>query len=86
MSAGGTEGTKELVREINYVATAMNLRAIRMRKGYRVGDVAKAMGVNPSAVTHWENGETLPSTVKLIKLADLYGIPVDNLIIRRVEQ
>ena len=76
----------QAVKEINFIATAMNLRAIRMRKGYRVIDVAQIIEVNPSAVTRWEQGDSLPSTIKLIKLADLYGIPVDSLIIRNAVQ
>ena len=79
------KGQKQAVKEIDLIATAMNLRAIRLRKGYRVIDVAKMMDVVPSAITHWENGVSLPTTVKLVKLADVYGIPVDSLIIRRVQ-
>ena len=74
------------MKEINYIATAMNLRAIRMRKGYRIIDVAKMMEVNPSAVSRWEQGTSMPNTIKLVKLADLYGVPLDNLIIRQLEK
>ncbi len=57
-----------------------------MRKGYRVIDVAKMMEVNPSAVSRWEQGTSMPNTIKLVKLADLYGVPLDNLIIRQLEK
>ena len=57
-----------------------------MRKGYRVIDVAKMLEVNPSAVSRWEQGTSMPNTIKLVKLADLYGVPLDNLIIRQLEK
>ena len=68
--------------EIDLTATGMNLRAIRMRKGYRAMDVADMMQVSSASVSHWENGDFLPCTVRLVQLADLYGVPIDSLIIR----
>ena len=70
-------------KEIDYKATAMNLRAIRMRKGYRARDVAEMMDVSPSCITHWELNDLLPGTRRLVQLADLYGVTIDSLIIRR---
>ena len=56
-----------------------------MRKGYRVIDVADMMQVSAGSVSHWENGDFLPCTVRLVQLADLYGVPVDHLIIRSMK-
>ena len=53
-----------------------------MRKGYRAMDVADMMQVSSASVSHWENGDFLPCTVRLVQLADLYGVPIDSLIIR----
>ena len=71
--------------EIDLTATGMNLRAVRMRKGYRAMDVADMMQVSSGSVSHWENGDFLPCTVRLVRLAELYGVPIDSLIIRRAE-
>ena len=56
-----------------------------MRKGYRAMDVADMMQVSSASVSHWENGDFLPCTVRLVQLADLYGVPVDHLIIRSMK-
>ncbi|MBO5536553.1 MAG: helix-turn-helix transcriptional regulator [Clostridia bacterium] len=74
-----------MTRKIDVTATGMNLRTVRMRKGYRVIDVADMMQVSAGSVSHWENGDFLPCTVRLVQLADLYGVPVDHLIIRSMK-
>lgn len=74
-----------MTRKIDLIATGMNLRAVRMRKGYRAIDVADMMQVSSGSVSHWENGDFLPCTVRLVRLAELYGVPIDSLIIRRAE-
>ena len=74
-----------MTRKIDLIATGMNLRAVRMRKGYRAIDVADMMQVSSGSVSHWENGDFLPCTVRLVRLAELYGVPIDSLIICRAE-
>lgn len=74
-----------MTRKIDLTATGMNMRAVRMRKGYRAIDVADMMHVSSGSVSHWENGDFLPCTVRLVQLAELYGVPIDSLIIRRAE-
>ncbi len=79
------KGRSKVTRKIDLIATGMNLRAVRMRKGYRAIDVADMMQVSSGSVSHWENGDFLPCTVRLVRLAELYGVPIDSLIIRRAE-
>lgn len=42
--------------------------------------VAESLGVSRQAVSKWESGKTDPSTANLLALADLYGIPVEELL------
>ena len=79
------KGRSQVTRKIDLIATGINLRAVRMRKGYRAIDVADMMQVSSGSVSHWENGDFLPCTVRLVRLAELYGVPIDSLIIRREE-
>lgn len=58
----------------------MNLREMRVKAGKSVLDVQKALGVSDAAVYYWENGTTKPTIEKLIKLAELYGCSVDELL------
>ena len=42
--------------------------------------VAETLGVSRQAVSKWENGTSDPSTINLIALAKLYGIPAEDLL------
>lgn len=43
---------------------------------------AERLGVSPQAVSQWERGEDAPSRENLVKMAGLYGVPMDWLTIR----
>lgn len=42
--------------------------------------LARALGVEPSAVSNWRHGRALPDTVSCGKLADLTGLPVSRVV------
>lgn len=44
-------------------------------------EVAKALGVKPSAVSKWERGLAKPRADKLPAIANLYGCTVDQLLL-----
>lgn len=48
------------------------IRTLRIQVGLRQKDVAAALGVDPSAVSQWETGRTLPSRDKISQLARLF--------------
>lgn len=50
-----------------------NLRRYRREKGYTQAELAKALGVDQSAVCRWERGELKPAPSKLCKLIELLG-------------
>lgn len=43
-------------------------------------EVANAVGVNPSVISNYENGERTPSVEVLVKLASLFQCSVDFLL------
>ena len=47
---------------------------------YKAKDIAEACGVTPAAVTHWCNGSSMPSVENLKKIAQFFGITIDELI------
>lgn len=55
------------------------LRVYRVRKGFSLGQVAKAMGVTKPSVSAWEAGRRTPSIYDIIKLADFYGTDVNEI-------
>ena len=58
----------------------MGLKEMRKRAGMSVLDVQKALNVSDAAVYYWENGTTMPTVDKLIKLAELFGCTIDELV------
>lgn len=47
-------------------------------------ELAEKCGISRQAVTKWEISESVPSLEKLILLADIFGISLDELVGRRV--
>ena len=43
-------------------------------------ELADYMGVSVQAVGKWENGEGAPTADKMVKLSDLYGVPINDLL------
>jgi transcriptional regulator with XRE-family HTH domain len=56
------------------------IRVARLGLGLTQRYVAKALGVNPSAVNQWESGTTKPSITKRAELAVLLNLRLDELI------
>ena len=56
------------------------LRDKRIERGMTQELVAESRGVSRQAVSKWESGKTDPSTANLLALADLLGVPVEDLL------
>lgn len=59
---------------------ANNILALRKAKGFTQIEFAKKLGVTQSAVSHWENGRTVPDTLQMFKIAELLEVTVDTLL------
>lgn len=59
---------------------ADRLVALRKKNGISQEALADQLGVSRQAVSKWETGQTLPDTEKLIRLADLYQVSLDELL------
>lgn len=49
-------------------------------------ELAKLTGIKQQNISRWENGTAVPSIINCIKLADFYGITVDELIGHEVKK
>lgn len=58
----------------------MSFLSARTRAGLSQAAVAKEMEVSDSAVSMWEKGKTRPRASLLVKLAELYGCSLDELL------
>jgi transcriptional regulator with XRE-family HTH domain len=59
------------------------LRECRELRGYSQTDLAARTGLKPSAVSHFETGNRVPSLGNLIRLADALDVSLDTLCLRR---
>lgn len=64
---------------------AEKIKALRQRRGMSRQTLADMMGVSTTAVYKWENGQSQPNIDMLEKLANLFGVTLDELCDRRVE-
>ncbi len=58
----------------------MTFSQARKKAGLSQSQVAKALGVDQSAVCRWETGENMPRAAMLARMAQLYGCTVDDLL------
>ena len=58
------------------------LRQLRKSKGYTQIRVQTETGIEQALLSKYENGERIPPTVTLLKLADFYRVSVDYLLCR----
>ena len=62
------------------MAAIMNqIRLLRTQRGLTQEAVAEKIGVSRQAVAKWEKGETLPDIETCLRLADLFGVPLEVL-------
>lgn len=57
-----------------------DLRKWRERKGYSQKQVAISLGIAPPQISKWEAGTTEPTLENLIKLCELYGVTLDEIV------
>ena len=53
---------------------------LRDKKGVRDADVAKATGLYPSVFTDWKKGNSSPKIDKLLKIADFFGVSIEEFV------
>ena len=59
----------------------MQLLTLRTKAGWSQEFVARQMEVSRQTIMNWESGENKPNVDKAIKLAKLFGVTVDELLL-----
>lgn len=59
-----------------------NLKLLRKDKGYTQIAVQMKTGIEQALLSKFENGERIPPTETLIKLADFYNVSIDYILCR----
>ena len=63
----------------------MNLKQERLRRGLSLKQVAQATGLSVRTIIRIENDQRLGDVETLAKLAEFYGIPLENLVKERLK-
>ena len=56
---------------------------LRTQKNLSQGDLAEALDVSRQSISKWETGSSVPELDKLIKLSQLFGVTLDELILEK---
>lgn len=59
-----------------------NLKILRKNKGYTQISVQMKTGIEQALLSKFENGERVPPTETLIKLAEFYNVSIDYILCR----
>lgn len=57
---------------------------LRTEKGMSQGELADAMEVSRQSISKWETNGSVPELDKLIKLSELFGVSLDELVLNKV--
>src|SRR5215212_3578376 len=75
-----TKATKWEVCYKMHGSLPAKLRVLRAREGLYLTDAAKKIGIGRDTLAALERGERRPAVPTLRKIADAYGVPVDELL------
>ena len=62
----------------------ISLEAARVNVGLKQSEAAKQIGVTKQTLVNWEKGRTAPTMPKLMKLCDVYSVPLDCISLLKV--
>ncbi len=71
-----------MIAELSSVLDAVGprLRALRAERRLTLGEVSAASGVSVSTLSRLESGQRRPNLELLLPIAQLYGVPLDDLV------
>lgn len=65
---------------MDYQTFPQKLKALRKQNHLSQSQFGEQVGVSNRAVSKWENGESMPSTEKLLRIAALFSVPLNALL------
>lgn len=70
---------------VDLKATGAQIKSLRIKYGYTVHDIQAIFGFEyPQAVYAWERGKSIPTIDKLLVLAHLFDVTVEEIVIQRM--
>ena len=62
-----------------------NLKTLRKNKGITQEELAVRLNIVRQTISKWEKGQSIPDAEMLVKLADIFEVPVSQLLGSRIE-
>ena len=59
---------------------ADTVKNARIKKEYTQEQAAEQLLVSRQTISNWENGKSLPDIISILRMSDLYGLSLDELI------
>ena len=63
-----------------------NIVRMRKEKGLTQVGFAKDLHVTQSAISHWESGRSIPDAIQMRRIAEYFGVTVDDLMIDKASE
>lgn len=69
---------------IDMIATGKNIKQLRKKRGFTVGDMQKYFGfTSPQAIYKWQRGDTLPSVDHLFAMSRLLKVSMQDILVEQ---
>ena len=66
---------------MSLIQLRLNIKAFRKAKGYTAETLSKMLGKkHHQIISHWESGFSIPQTIDLLLLSNLYDISINDLV------
>lgn len=63
-----------------------SIRKERLDRGWTQSELAYRADINTVSISHYETGRVIPSLMAIIGIADAFGISLDALVGRKVQE
>lgn len=74
------KGEDKMNEETLYKNFSKNLASIRKKSGLTQAELAEKLNYSDKSVSKWERGEGIPDLYNTVKIAELFGVTVSDLI------
>ncbi len=61
------------------------LKSLRREKRMTQGNLAKIFHISQTSISKYENGEAVPDLETVVRMADFFGVSLDDFIIREAK-
>lgn len=68
------------MKEVFFMTLGEKIYKLRTEKNFSQGDLSEMLEVSRQSVSKWENDAATPDLDKIIKLAEIFGITIDELV------